>query len=74
MRAQIQIGELDVENDSAKVSSIDDRRIRGNDALNPRPEELQSGCLRLPGATDNDSTNLLSDNNSTNLIYSCILE
>lgn len=67
MRAQIQIGELDVENDSAKVSSIDDRRMRGNDALN-RPEELQSGCLRLPGATDNDSTNLLSDNSSTNLI------
>lgn len=56
MRVQIQIGELGVENDSAKVShrsTIGERNVRamrGNDALDPRPEELQSACLRLPGA------------------------
>lgn len=49
MLAQIQIGELGVENDSAKESSIGEPTAPENDALDPRLPRWNP--RRLPGAT-----------------------
>lgn len=63
MRAQIQIGELGVENDSAKVSSIDDRNVRAIRGLTmlsiPDPKNCSRPvCVyRVRQSSANNSTN-----------------